>query len=262
MRTRGGARPRAGQLAVPADRLLRLPVGLPHRRARRTRRHDRVAVRAALRLAERLRLAAGPRRRRLPARPLRHDRPRRAPLRAGHQHRRDDVDDAVGLARRARRAGDRPVGPAQRRRRHAHAPADRRRRRARAGADDRVHPGQRPDRDGLRADVRLRPRAGRVDDRRRRLRRRRRPPPHRLAAADERPADRDRGQPRPRPPHAQGGREEVRRAVVGERPARAAGRRGGVGDARHTSHFWRDWLDDGRFPDHPGGSTCSARRSC
>ena len=57
-----------------------------------------------------VRRAARPRRRRLPPRPLRHQRPRRAPLRAGHEHRRDDVDDAVGLGRRARRAHDRRRG--------------------------------------------------------------------------------------------------------------------------------------------------------
>ncbi len=112
-RQRPRAQARAGQLAVPADRRLRLHLRLPHRRAGRARRHDRVAVRAALRRPERLRHAAGPRRRRLPPRPVRDERARRAPLRAGHQHRRDDVDDAVGLADRARRARDRPVGAAQ-----------------------------------------------------------------------------------------------------------------------------------------------------
>ena len=56
------ARP-ALRLAVPADRRLRLPVGLPHRRAGRPRRLDRVAVPAALRLAVGVRRAARPRRR-------------------------------------------------------------------------------------------------------------------------------------------------------------------------------------------------------
>ena len=46
---------RRGAVAVPADRRLRVPVRLPHRRARRARRLDRLAVRAALRLAERVR---------------------------------------------------------------------------------------------------------------------------------------------------------------------------------------------------------------
>ncbi len=46
---------RGGAVAVPADRRLRVPVRLPHRRARRARRRDRLAVRAALRRAERVR---------------------------------------------------------------------------------------------------------------------------------------------------------------------------------------------------------------
>ena len=127
-RPRPRANPRgsapAGALAVPADRRLRVPVRLPHRRAARAGRHGRVAVRAALRRAERLRRAARPRRRRLPPRAVRHDRPGRAALRAGHEHRRDDVDDAVRLARRARRADDRPVAGqrATRRRTRARRP--------------------------------------------------------------------------------------------------------------------------------------------
>ena len=52
---------RRGPLAVPADRRVRVPLGLPHRRARRPRRVDRLALRAALRLAERLRQPARPR---------------------------------------------------------------------------------------------------------------------------------------------------------------------------------------------------------
>ena len=51
---------RGGAVAVPADRRLRVPVELPHRRAGRPRRRDRLAVRAALRLAERVRHAARP----------------------------------------------------------------------------------------------------------------------------------------------------------------------------------------------------------
>ena len=50
-------------VALPADRGLRVPVQLPHRRAGRARRGDRLAVRSALRLAERVRHAcstAGP----------------------------------------------------------------------------------------------------------------------------------------------------------------------------------------------------------
>ena len=49
---------RGGAVAVPPDRRLRVPVGLPHRRARRARRLDRVAVRPRVRRAERVRRAA------------------------------------------------------------------------------------------------------------------------------------------------------------------------------------------------------------
>ena len=58
----GGAAERGRAVAVHTDRRLRVPVELPHRRARRARRRDRLAVRAALRLAERLRQPARPRR--------------------------------------------------------------------------------------------------------------------------------------------------------------------------------------------------------
>ncbi len=67
-RTGVGHPERLGAVAVPADRRLRVPVRLPHRRARRAGRHDRLALRAALRLAERVRRAARPRRGRLPLR--------------------------------------------------------------------------------------------------------------------------------------------------------------------------------------------------
>ena len=47
-------------IAVPADCGLRVPLGLPHRCAAGARRIDRLAVRAALRRAQRVRLAARP----------------------------------------------------------------------------------------------------------------------------------------------------------------------------------------------------------
>ena len=62
-------------VAVPADRRLRLPLQLPHRRAGRPGRLGRLAVRAPVRLAERLRQPARPGGRHLPARPVRHQRP-------------------------------------------------------------------------------------------------------------------------------------------------------------------------------------------
>ena len=80
---------------------------------------------------------------------------------------RDDVEDAVRLDRRARRADDRAAGP--RGQDHAaHAAAGGRRRRPHARADGRVPRGARRARARLRAGVRLRADAGDVDARRRR----------------------------------------------------------------------------------------------
>ena len=148
-------------VAVHADRRVRVPVELPHRRAGRARRRDRLAVRPALRLAERVRRAARPRGRQLPARAVRHQRPDRPRLRAGHEHARHDLAHAERLGRRARRADD----GAARARGHdhaAHAAAGRRRRRPPAGAHRHVHRRHRRDRARLRARVRLRPHARRV----------------------------------------------------------------------------------------------------
>ena len=85
---RSAAPERGRAVAVPADRRLRVPLQLPHRRARRARRGGRLALRAALRLAERVRHAcstaqAGA----LPARAVRHQRPDGAHLRARDEHR-------------------------------------------------------------------------------------------------------------------------------------------------------------------------------
>jgi hypothetical protein len=124
---------RKDRLAVPADRRLRLPVGLPHRRARRLRRLDRVDVPAALRLAVDLRRAARPRRRQLAGGPLWRLRAGRPALHPGHEHDRDDLDDPAGLAAGGRRAHDRAVAR-QQARLEPHAPADRLRRRPPAGA--------------------------------------------------------------------------------------------------------------------------------
>ena len=81
-------------VAVLADRRVRVPVGLPHRGAGGARRGDRLAVRAALRLAERVRHAARPRGGHVPARAVRHQPPRHSRLRARHQHARHDLEDA------------------------------------------------------------------------------------------------------------------------------------------------------------------------
>ena len=68
---------RGGAVAVPADRGVRVPLELPHRRAGRARRRDRLALRAALRLAERLRQPARPPGGLLPLRAVRHQPSRR-----------------------------------------------------------------------------------------------------------------------------------------------------------------------------------------
>ena len=112
----GGAAERGRAVAVPADRRLRLPLELPHGRAGRPRRRDRLAVRAGVRLAERLRQPARPRGRLLPAsgRSGSTTRPTAA-LRAGDERARDDLEDAVGLGRRPRRVDDGPARPRGRR---------------------------------------------------------------------------------------------------------------------------------------------------
>ena len=92
-----GAAERRRAVAVHADRRLRVPVGLPHGRAGGARRRDRLAVRPALRLPERVRHAARPRGGRLPARAVRDQRPARAHLRAGHER----ADARRGTRRRA-----------------------------------------------------------------------------------------------------------------------------------------------------------------
>ena len=159
--------PRAAErrraLAVPADRRLRVPVELPHGRPRRARRRDRLAVRAALRLAERVRHAARP-----PGRPFRLgpfgiNVPAGAHLRARHEHPRHDLEHADRLDPRARRADDGPDGSGEDEiTPHTRPPAD----------DDADHmlvrtvvclDGRGRGRAGLRAGLRLRAHARRVD---------------------------------------------------------------------------------------------------
>ena len=95
-------------VAVPADRRVRVPVGLPHRRAGGARRLGRLAVRPSLRLGERVRQPARPGGGHVPVRSVRHQRADVARLRARHQRAGDDVEDAVGLGRGPRRADDGP----------------------------------------------------------------------------------------------------------------------------------------------------------
>ena len=91
------------------DRRLRVPLELPHRRARRARRGDRLAVYSALRLAECVRQPPGSRCRRLQARPVRHPPRHSARLRAGDERPRDDVAHADRLGTRPHCPHDGPA---------------------------------------------------------------------------------------------------------------------------------------------------------
>ena len=128
----------AGTLAVPADRRLRVPLELPHGRPGRARRGDRLAVRPALRLAERVRHPARPRGRRLPARAVRHQRPHgprsTSPARTSSS---PPGTRPTGWVDGPRRPDDGPA-PGRGHRHAAHAAAGRRRRRPRAGAHGRL----------------------------------------------------------------------------------------------------------------------------
>ena len=160
--TRPGAAERGRALAVPADRGLRVPVRLPHRRPRRPRRRDRLAVHPVLRRPQRLRQPPRPGGGLLPLRPVRDLPPDGTRLPAGDERLRDHVEDAVGLGHRARRPHARSTGS----RGHghaAHAASGRRRRRPHARPDGRVPRRQYRDRARLRARLRLRPYAGGLD---------------------------------------------------------------------------------------------------
>ena len=159
----------AAPVAVPADRGLRVPLGLPHRRARRARtaRSTGSACRGSTRRASSGACST--------ARPGSSasapfgDQPSdRAALRRRHERAGDDLEDADGLGGRARRADDGPVRDGG----HGHAAhpaARRRRRRPHARPHGRVH--RRPGRDRARRASRSSTTgatAGDVDARRRR----------------------------------------------------------------------------------------------
>ena len=223
--TRAARSERGGAVPVPADRGLRVPVGLSHRGARRRRRSNRLAVRPELRLAERVRQPARPRGRLLPLRALRDQPPDRAHLRPGHERPGDDLEDAKRLDRGARRADH---GPAEPRGHHhaAHPAPGGRRRRPHARSHGGVPRRQRRGRARLRARLRLRPHAGGMVAGRRRS-------PHRRCARRRtdhppavRPRARRRGRPHPRASRARGRRPGLLRALVGRRAGGATGRRG------------------------------------
>ena len=91
---------------VPADRRLRIPLGLREHLPDLVGRLGGVAVRAEAGLPQRVRRDPGPRRRALPARALRRLGARCPPLPTGQPHPGDDVADPHRLDHRARRAGD------------------------------------------------------------------------------------------------------------------------------------------------------------
>ena len=130
-------------------------------------RVGRLAVPARLRLAQRVRQPARPRRRVVPVRAVRDQRADRPHLRAGHQRADDHVAHPRRVAAGARRADD--GAAAGRGHRHAaHPAAGRRRRRPHAGPHGRVPRGHGRGRARLRAGVRLRPGPGHLDPGRRR----------------------------------------------------------------------------------------------
>ena len=234
----------------PPIAAVRVPVGLPHRRAHRARRRHRLALRPALRRAERVRVAARPPGGLLPPRAVRDQRPVQPALRAGHQHPGDDVAHPERLGRRARRADH---GPAPLRGHHhaAHPAADRRRRRAPARPHRALHRRQRRDGARVRAGLRLRPRPGRVDARGRRPPRRRR----QRGRADD---------PAAAPTWRSASRATAcARATCSPRAselycalswAEGLASPADLDDANarlaQTTRFWRTWLSRARLPDH------------
>ena len=113
---------RGGALAVPADRRLRVPLQLPHRRPGRSRRRDRLAVRAR---ASTRRACSAPCSTARPARfrfgPVRDQRPDGPVLRARDEHPGHHLEHADRLGGRARRADDRARGAARTRSRRTRA---------------------------------------------------------------------------------------------------------------------------------------------
>ena len=252
-RTPSGRTPQsaARAVAVPADRRLRVPLRLPHRRARRAGRLDRLAVRARASTRRACSAACSTAQAGLlPARAVRHQPPHRAGVRAGHERAGDDVEDADGLGRGARRADDGPVRG--RGRGHAaHPAAGRRRRRPPARAHGRVPRGL------VEIELVCEPvfdygrDAGRVDAGRRRPARRRRDGRGADDPAAHRPRARHRGQPRPRPAHASSRASRRTARCRGPRasPRRRTSTRPTRGSPRHA-RFWRGWLGRARIPDH------------
>src|SRR5436190_1336089 len=108
---REAAAERRGTVPVSADRVVRVPLQLPHRRTRGPGRSDRLALHSLLRRAQHLRQPARPRGRLLPLRPVRDQPPSGSRLRAGQRFRLT-TDMSLGIevnrvrARHVLNAGD------------------------------------------------------------------------------------------------------------------------------------------------------------
>ena len=221
--------PFRAQLLHP-DRGLRVPVRLRDLLPGRAQRGGGVDVRAPPGLPQHLRGDARPRRRQLPARTLGRAGAGRAALPSRQPDDRDHLADAYGLADRARRADDGPL--AQRGRALQDPPAlpHRHGRRALPAADRQVRQRIGGPVGDLRADVRLRQRGTGLGVRRDGVRRGGGHLPGRIgrdhAAADHRPAARDRGAHRPGAHPDDRGRQRLRRAQL-VLAAAAADLRGG-----------------------------------
>ena len=157
----GNASERRDAVAVPADCGLRLPLQLPYRRAGGARRGDRLALRAAVRLAQHLRDAARPRSGLVPLRALRAQRAEQPDLRAGHQRPQHHLAHADRMGDGARCPDDRSH-PARGRGHPAHARARRRGRSSHARANGALHGGLGRHGAALRAGLRLRAHTRRV----------------------------------------------------------------------------------------------------
>ena len=159
------------------------------------------------------------------------------------------------LDHRPRRPADRAVAPRDGALAHAPPLAHRLRRRPRPAADDPLRQRRGADQPGLRAGLRLRPRARRLGVHGRRLPRGRLPRARqrarRRAEADDRHEPRLRGAARDGADADQGGPDALLpRSAWSEHPAPQT-----YDEAYQrlvwTAHHWQHWLDRGQFPDHP-----------
>ena len=188
-----GSPERGDAVAVPADRRLRLPLQLPHRRPGGAGRRDRLALRPSVRLAQRLRHPARPAGGLVPVRPVRDQRADRRIYEPGTNILNTTWHTPTGWAM-VREALTLGPHPATTRSPRTPAPPPTRTP-SPAGSGGALPRGLGRDGDALRAGLRLRTRA-REWSLRRRPPHRRRHDPGCVAPAAEQHAPRDRGQDR------------------------------------------------------------------